>query len=91
MKIPKYIKVGGQRITILRDEIAGGYDGDYGWTKNDENIIYVSKNLPPTREAEVFLHEILHMINGYLTEKECDYLSGALYQVIKDNKLNFYD
>lgn len=95
MNIPDKIKVGGHVIDIKfantkNIDTAGYYDTYY-------NLIRIRKDedTPESNISEVFLHEILEVIRAknnldidhtYLTV-----LSENLFQVLRDNKLKFYE
>jgi hypothetical protein len=100
MKIPKRIRVGGHWIKVvgvpgivkLHGKTLLGM-ADY---THKEILLagkYKRRKLLPGVQAEVLLHEIIHHIDnmhgGGLTEKQVGWVSGALYAVLKDNKLRF--
>ena len=87
MIFPKKLKIGGQTIAVLRGKILDDPDLDFGWSKIETNQIFIATDIPEDRQIETFIHEILHCINNYIPEREIDYLSSALYQVLKDNDL----
>ena len=88
MKIPKALKIGQHTITIIEkplNEIDSECNG--GWARWEQNEIWIANDIPQSRKEEIFLHEIFHFINIYLTEEQCCYLSGLMYQILKDNDL----
>lgn len=106
MKIPKKIKVGGHEIKVLcpyefreRCDINGSYDKAMG----EIRICKVDGGGNPRIDSEIavtLLHEILHacdyvsghrMFEGQDGENKIEGLSEVLYQVLRDNKLKFYD
>ncbi len=90
MVIPTTLKIGANTITVIRKpmcEIDSDCNG--GWAHWEKNTLYLADDMPEDREAEVFLHEILHFINVYLEEEQVTYISGLLLQVMRDNKINF--
>lgn len=90
MNIPQVIKVNANTITVVlkpKDEIDSEDNG--GWAHWERNVLYLANDIPEDRQAELFLHEILHFVNVYLTEEQVTYLSGALLDVMRRNKINF--
>ena len=90
MQIPQTLFVGGQKWRVVFKplaEIDAACNG--GWCLWEKNIIFIANDIPQDRQEEIFLHELLHAINIYLSEKETEYLAAALYQVLKQNNLNF--
>ena len=89
MRIPNKIKVIGKNIKIkIKKKIGGGTLGQYHGVKK---LIKLKKdNLDMN---EVFLHEIIECINDKCNLDMEHYvistLSEILFQVIKDNKLDF--
>lgn len=88
MNIPNKLKIGGQKVRIIQKKLID-IDSDHsgGTADWERNEIRIASDIPQDRKECVLIHEILHMINVYLTEEEVTYLSEALYQVLKDNKL----
>ena len=92
MKIPSKLKVGANTFRVMRSPLnEGSSDHCGGWMDWESNTIFLGTDMPEDREATCFLHEILHALNVYLSEKETTYLSEALMQIIRDNKLNFHE
>jgi predicted SprT family Zn-dependent metalloprotease len=96
MKIPKKVKICGHNIKIVKKGKL--YDDDktrcWGFAYLHSNKIELATDdLPESRIAETFLHEILHVIynlNGIkVTEQENNLIALHLFQVIRENKLRF--
>lgn len=90
MKFPKKLKIGGHDVKL---EIVEQMEGEIphaagGWTES-LNLMQIRKSQTGSQKEVTLLHEILHAINYNLTEEQVEYLSQALYQVLKDNKLHF--
>ncbi len=88
MKIPKQIKIGGLWYKVeqvsrsaMSENIA---DTDFSF-----NLIRINKDNNKSQQDLSFLHEIIHCINNQLSEKETEFLTHSLYQVLHDNKLKF--
>jgi hypothetical protein len=65
MKIPKSIKIGAERYTIVeRSVLEDGMlnDGCYGYTLASGNLIILQRDIPITKKQVTVLHEILHSI-----------------------------
>lgn len=100
MKIPKEIKLLGRTIKVVYDKELTNRDGCTGAAhyRYDEIIIQPSTEGKPRNEDDIavtFLHELIHFIANYMAEdklreeKLLTRLSEVLYQVLKDNKLDF--
>ena len=89
MKIPNKIKICANTFTINRGSFRTESEQDGGSCEWEENKIFIADDMPEDREATIFLHEILHGLNIYLTEEQVTYLSEGLMQVIRDNNLDF--
>lgn len=100
MKIPKKVKIGGFIYKIIRKkEFAGSDAGFSGTAKHNQTEIELSRShkgelYNAQKIEECFMHEIVHCVdvvyNGQkFDEDTVDRLSQGLYQVLKDNKLNF--
>jgi len=95
MKIPRTIKIGGKKIKVrivdegvLSDTSAAEWDGN--------RYIISIVNAPdasPDRMNEAFLHEIVEAINQFyelnLPHWKLNIVGELLYQILKDNKLDF--
>lgn len=90
MKLPKVLKIGGHTITVTLADLGGDTDGDFSTEKNE---IRIHNKLPPSQMGATLLHEIMHALNAQF-HKDMEHiilesLSQQLYQVLKDNKLQF--
>ena len=101
MKIPRSIKVGGVTYRVKRGT-REDHEEAYGITSHKHAYISLDPELDAEREAETLLHELLHCAiykgglveffrhNKPLTEEEVvQGISDGLFQIIKDNKLDF--
>lgn len=90
MNIPEKLKIHAQTVVIhpipFNEIDCEGNGGRAIW---EQNIIQIGKDMPEDRTAVSLLHEILHMVNTYLDEKECTFISEGLLQVIRDNNIDF--
>lgn len=80
MKIPKKIKVGGhnynvifEKKTILED------DNNCGKVDREKGIMSIGIDLIQSEKEVTFFHEVIHIINTELDEKEVDYFAQAFY------------
>lgn len=90
MDIPHTVFVGGQKWRVILKplvEIDSACNG--GWNLWEKNIIYIADDVPTDRQEEIFLHELLHATNVYLSEKEVEYLAASLHQTLKENNIKF--
>ena len=87
MKIPNQIKIGGltYKIEIMKE--------CEGWGKaiTGKQIIQLESDQTKEHMEVTLLHEILHAINIEIPETTIHNIANGLYQVIKDNRLKFYD
>ena len=98
MKIPATLKIGGHEVKVKRvQRIEGGTL--MAQVNVSMNTILIAKQidgsamLPESMVAEGLLHEIIHYIllqNGYgVAEKMVTSLASGLFQVIRENNLQF--
>lgn len=88
MIIPDQIKIGSQTIKVVLTP-ACNIDSDCngGWAKWEQNELFIASDMPQERIEQVFIHEVFHFINIYLTEEQCTYLSEGIYAFLSDNNL----
>jgi len=105
MKIPKRIKIAGHVVTVkmMRNAIEkGGGKITVGLACYHENQIRLATHYAENKTRadrqnieENFCHEVLHHIcSKYgvaMKERDVNTLAAGLYQVLKDNKLDFSD
>lgn len=84
MKIPKSIKILAHNYSIK--EIDGIIDSE---NRNGEieHTILLNKRLCQTEKELTLFHEIIHAINGEISEENVEFLAQCLYWVLKDNDL----
>ena len=58
-----------------------------GYLDRPNGKIYISANMVETEKQVALLHEILHVLNGELSESIVDALAQQLLQVVVDNKM----
>jgi len=87
MKIPKTLKIGGHiyKIKMVDSSELEGFVG--GVHRFKDNLIKIDKDLADSQKISCFFHELLHAINGNLSEQETEFLAQALTQICIDNKL----
>lgn len=95
MRIPSYIKLGGHRISIeFADTAHIGGKGEYN---SYHNLIRLEResDTPESNVSECLLHEIIEAIriknNLTIEHTDLTVLSESLFQVLKDNAINFND
>ena len=96
MPLPDKVKIGGMTFEVVLCDRPSDVCRDYSGLIDHENLqIRVDQNLAQNCKEKVLVHEITHGIlehcNLKLDEEE-DFVSrfsAALYQVLKDNNLNF--
>jgi len=91
--IPKKLKIGGKWVDI---KLVGGEEhfpsGEYGLSFTKQNLIKIDKQMKLEEQWSTLLHEWLEFIDE-MYELKLDHnkimtLEVALYQLLKDNKLN---
>jgi hypothetical protein len=97
MKIPSQVKIGGHTVGVEFSKTLGGgkYLGmaELSLKKIRLATSFDGKFLPESQKAQTFLHEILHHASSVcgadLSERNVRCLSESLFQVIRDNDLDF--
>jgi len=91
MQIPDVIKIGGHFFEIQK--VTSKYIDTAGTCGNFYNLIQININAAQSVQEESLLHEIIEAIdtaNDFkLSHMIISTLAESLYQVLKDNKLNF--
>lgn len=95
MEIPNKIKVGGHDVKV-ETNVKFDSPQSAGYSNLSEAIIRISEGMSPDSVAQTFLHEILHLVERVycptkVKEEVIEQLSEGLYQVLKDNRLKFWD
>ena len=94
MKIPGIVKILGHEYVVIFDKELFARE-NIGCGKACANLlkITISSDVPESRQAEVFLHEIIEMLKYSLQiEIGHDHLSAlseGLFAVIRNNGLDF--
>lgn len=92
MNIPSAIKIGGHSIKVeIHPQMQmSGYEGR---AFISDQVIYVNGNLPESGQSETLIHEIIEFIDSLyelkLEHEKITTISEALFQVLRDNDLNF--
>lgn len=82
----KNLKIGAHTYKlIVKPDWSQGKEA--GLTLRDKGEIWINSDFIESEQLATFWHEVLHVINGELEEKEVDYLAQALAQVFTDNFL----
>jgi len=82
MKIPSKLKIGAFNVNIRLVKDLGD-DGQL----NGEDTILLNADLSQKERELTLWHEVIHAINPGFTEKDVEWLSRALYQILDDNHL----
>jgi len=101
MKKINSLKIGGHIVKVKWENEMPVMSGDLGDSWVAYNSIHICTLYPESQQQEALLHEIIHYVLHNLghkydcedpihTEKNVIAISQALYQVLKDNKLNFW-
>jgi len=99
LKIPKKVKIAGHSYKVLFPYVFTEVNntGQADLLQKQIKLSEIDKNgakLPKSEIENTFCHEILHCINWEycrdgLKEEQIEPLANGLYQVLKDNHLNF--
>lgn len=86
MRIPKTLKIGGHTVKVEIKKL----ENDCGFYDNRRGLIVIDSEMPRTLKESTLLHEIIHVLNSTLSEKEIghmfqDSLAEQLYQVLSEN------
>lgn len=81
IKIPKKIKVGGlvYKVEIVDELERGCADTHYG-----KQRIRIEKADPKFMQ-QVFVHELLHTINGEWVDEQIEFMAMSWFQIFQDN------
>jgi hypothetical protein len=74
----------------VTDEPIGGKDGKrsfLGVTDEAENTIVIDGTMPPTRQEEVLLHELVHLSDMTVPEQVVRTIASNLYGILRQNGL----
>ena len=104
MKIPKTIKILAHTITVKHPHVFTERSDAFGVADTKHNMIYLegrddSGAYAESAISQTFLHEIVHFISKYVSgntalygsEELHDLFCEILFQVLRDNKLDFAD
>jgi hypothetical protein len=98
LKIPKSIKAFGREYKIVRENSTTRKLECWGYFDDMEDTIVLrerSVGFTSGHERQVFLHEIIHIIETNLpiglTEEQVQTIAVGLSTIIDDNKLDFTD
>jgi hypothetical protein len=102
MKIPNRVKIGGHWVKVKKEDDIPAMGGNMGDSWNAHNSIRICTIYPESQQAATFLHEILHHIFNNLgleykkddacaihSERNTEAIAEALFQALRDNKLDF--
>lgn len=84
MRIPASIVIRGRtyavRIVRMKKDTAGE-------AKQKDRVIRIQRGMDRDLQEETFLHEILHLVDWRMKEKQVNKIARDLYKVITENKL----
>jgi len=99
LNIPKSIKIAGHNYKVIYpyDFIRNYKLGSFSPSRQEIRITDLTRNGSKRHKEQImntFCHEILHAIESEyviecLKERDVELLSNGLYQVLRDNNLNF--
>ena len=80
----KKLKIGGNIYTV-KTVNSGEIENDCGECATNKLLIRIADDVVEAAYAPTLLHEIIHAINISLDEKETEFMTQAIYQVLVDN------
>lgn len=97
MKIPPGVTIHSHHYKVLMrhsrtiSKIVGSES--VGHADIEHHLIYIASDVPRSRQMEIMLHEMLHVIDEAVQarsgERRISALSEGLYSVLHTNKLRF--
>ena len=93
MKLPRSIKIDGEKWTIKKVKPSGLDDQYIGRTNFPNHFIAVDTTIAPDRQANTMLHELIHVVSTNrgiaLKERQVESLTNGIFAAIRDNDLDF--
>jgi hypothetical protein len=86
MKFKDQYKIGAHYFNLQRVP-ACTIDGGVGDVAREDGVIRISTDLQKSHQEQTLFHEVLHMINNEMDEKEIEYLSQAIYLFLSENDM----
>lgn len=105
MQLPNTLKIGGFDWTVEKN-FNVAYEGSaFGSTHTNSQKIFIDPSTTDQKNAQTLLHEVIHAVvwqsglgrrlerlnDAKIEEEIVQSISMGLYQVLKDNKLKFYE
>lgn len=102
MELPKELKIGGFQWTVEEQKDIANESSVFGSTHTQSQKIFIEPGLNIQKRDQTLLHEVMHAIwwqsglerifdDRKMEEKVVHAMAMGLYQVLKDNKLQFHD
>ncbi|MFW6030181.1 MAG: hypothetical protein ACOCRO_08005 [Halanaerobiales bacterium] len=98
MKIPEKVKIGGIDYEVIMVPLKSeelNYGDAIGSITHTDCKIWINKDMPIQKQQETLIHEIIHAIDVFVGDSNCEYFEEnvesfgkVLYQVLRDNNLN---
>jgi len=92
-KLPNNIKILGNTYKVIYQSVSKTGNDTFGGHGGMYRTIWINTTLSHQCQESTILHEIIEAINFHLNlelkHKTINQLEAALYQVLKDNKLEF--
>lgn len=85
---PTKLKIGAHSYSVEYVKVPKGIDSvNVGLCDKERGIITIDNSLIPSEKYVALWHEIFHILNGELPEREVDWLAQQIAQVLDDNHL----
>lgn len=105
MLIPTNLKIGGFDWTVEKNQHVANEGSVFGTTHTHTQKFFLDPSTTDQKNEQTLIHEIVHAVmwqsglgkrldrfnDNKLEEEIVQSLSMGLYQVLKDNKLKFYE
>lgn len=93
MDIPSKLKILGHEYTVKLVDL--NETDKFGSMNPNTNTIRINRNKAPSQQESTLLHEIIEALNCNLElgldHKQITGLEAGLYQVLKDNRMKFFE
>lgn len=105
MHLPTNLKIGGFDWTVEKNAHVSTEGSTFGSTHTNTQKIFLDPGTTDQKNAQTLLHEVIHAVTWQsglsrrlekfedrkLEEEIVQSISMGLYQVLRDNKIDFYE
>lgn len=87
MSLRNKLKIGGHTVNLLFADSWKNQGDSYAMWIEEENTIYIRKDLSPTMKFTFLIHEAMHVMNATIDHTLLDSLAEQVGQFLLDNGL----